>query len=81
MTGSTCLRYADGGNVPQLLGFVNEAVKANETILLSRESIVDEFNMKYFVTPECAQNNTCPYGLMNYFQVFPAFMIYPKNAF
>lgn len=43
MTGSTCVRYADGVS-PYL---VNGSI----------------------IEPDCAMNNTCRYGLMNYFQV------------
>ncbi|EJD74990.1 hypothetical protein LOAG_17781 [Loa loa] len=43
-TGSTCVRYADGYQLPYII------------------------NNSYFI-PDCAHNNTCPYGLMNYFQV------------
>ncbi|EPB72965.1 amino acid permease [Ancylostoma ceylanicum] len=44
MTGSTCVRDADGLSAPM-------------------------WNNSIFVPPDCAANKTCPYGLMNYYQV------------
>uniref|UniRef100_A0A1I7XVJ4 Solute carrier family 12 member 3 n=1 Tax=Heterorhabditis bacteriophora TaxID=37862 RepID=A0A1I7XVJ4_HETBA len=44
MTGSTCVRDADGLNFPL-------------------------WNGSTLISPQCAVNSTCPYGLMNYFQV------------
>lgn len=44
MTGSTCIRDADGIFAPVI-------VNGNH------------------IKPACAVNSTCPYGLMNYFQV------------
>ncbi|VDN02395.1 unnamed protein product [Thelazia callipaeda] len=50
-TGSTCVRYADGYQVPYIT------------------------DGSYFV-PDCAVNNTCPYGLMSYFQVMESESFY-----
>uniref|UniRef100_A0A0M3IU96 AA_permease domain-containing protein n=2 Tax=Ascaris lumbricoides TaxID=6252 RepID=A0A0M3IU96_ASCLU len=47
MTGSTCVRDADGIIAPMVI------------------------NGSY-VTPDCVFNSSCPYGLMNYFQVMEA---------
>uniref|UniRef100_A0A7I4YS88 AA_permease domain-containing protein n=1 Tax=Haemonchus contortus TaxID=6289 RepID=A0A7I4YS88_HAECO len=44
MTGSTCVRDADGLSPPMWNGTI-------------------------FKPPDCAANATCPYGLMNYFQI------------
>ncbi|EYC27812.1 hypothetical protein Y032_0008g197 [Ancylostoma ceylanicum] len=44
MTGSTCVRDADGLSAPM-------------------------WNNSIFVPPDCAANKTCPYGLMNYYQI------------
>ncbi|VDK47182.1 unnamed protein product [Cylicostephanus goldi] len=44
MTGTTCVRDADGISPPM-------------------------FNGTTFIPPECAANHTCPYGLMNYYQI------------
>uniref|UniRef100_A0A914D3X6 Amino acid permease/ SLC12A domain-containing protein n=1 Tax=Acrobeloides nanus TaxID=290746 RepID=A0A914D3X6_9BILA len=50
MTGSTCVRDADGINFPML---------ANSSTS----------TFTFYSVPDCAANSSCPYGLMNYFQV------------
>uniref|UniRef100_A0AC35TMV5 AA_permease domain-containing protein n=1 Tax=Rhabditophanes sp. KR3021 TaxID=114890 RepID=A0AC35TMV5_9BILA len=49
-TGSTCLREADGINVPLYQQNASSGITG-------------------YIQPECAANGTCPYGLMNYFQI------------
>ncbi|TKR87167.1 hypothetical protein L596_011614 [Steinernema carpocapsae] len=56
MTGSTTLRDADGANIPVLLSALNSS---NDPTGFGN----------YYVQPSCVANDTCPYGLMNYFQV------------
>ncbi|KAK0411802.1 hypothetical protein QR680_005854 [Steinernema hermaphroditum] len=56
MTGSTAVRDADGVNLPTLLSSLNAS------------SLSGSFGT-YYVQPACVANNTCTYGLMNYFQV------------
>lgn len=50
MTGSSCVRDADGINFPML---------ANSSTS----------TFTFYSVPDCAANSSCPYGLMNYFQV------------
>uniref|UniRef100_A0A914E877 Uncharacterized protein n=1 Tax=Acrobeloides nanus TaxID=290746 RepID=A0A914E877_9BILA len=64
-TGFTCLRDADGDNIPQLL---------NDTLTYSgiSEIVTEHYTpnpIQEYVVPDCAFNGTCPYGLMNFFQV------------
>ncbi|KAE9548555.1 hypothetical protein FO519_008237 [Halicephalobus sp. NKZ332] len=49
-TGSTCLRDADGFNVP-VINYNSSSIFEN------------------YLKPDCTINETCKYGLMNYFQV------------
>lgn len=62
-TGSTSLRDADGLNLPTLMGgFWNTSIDN----LPPLESTA-VFGSYY--APTCSINRTCPYGLLNYFQI------------
>ncbi|KAI6225165.1 Amino acid permease-associated region domain containing protein [Aphelenchoides fujianensis] len=63
VTGSTCLRDADGLHLPTLLTEV-----WNTTVDASPPSVPSTPFAAYW-QPHCVNNGTCPYGLMNYFQV------------
>lgn len=89
MTGSTSVRYADGINFPELISSTNDAQGLTNNFTANSSS--DSFNNKAFLgasetygsdwiflsykAPLCSVNNSCPYGLMNYFQVFFIFFI------
>ncbi|KAI6213008.1 hypothetical protein M3Y94_00098100 [Aphelenchoides besseyi] len=62
-TGSTCLRDADGIHLPTLLTQL-----WNTTVDSTPPNIPKALFASYY-EPACAANNTCPYGLLNYFQV------------
>lgn len=84
-TGSTTLRNADGINLPQLLiasntsELLSDAITSLSSIstnfITDTPALVEDVssnmlsNMQYYVKPECAFNDTCKYGLLNYFQV------------
>uniref|UniRef100_A0AC34QDX9 Uncharacterized protein n=1 Tax=Panagrolaimus sp. JU765 TaxID=591449 RepID=A0AC34QDX9_9BILA len=53
VTGSTCVRDADGINYPM--------IDPNSTSIFGS-----------YIAPECVANETCKYGLMNFFQVMEA---------
>uniref|UniRef100_A0A915CQI4 Solute carrier family 12 member 9 n=1 Tax=Ditylenchus dipsaci TaxID=166011 RepID=A0A915CQI4_9BILA len=77
-TGSTCVRDADGLHFPQLLTdtiyHLNSSASSNSTFSIDEVSTVEppllpSWSFKSYQDPECLANNTCPFGLMNYFQV------------
>ncbi|CAD5223563.1 unnamed protein product [Bursaphelenchus okinawaensis] len=63
-TGATVVRDADGVHVPVLLTAV-----ANQTLAQENGLFAPKRPMAAYFEPQCAQNSTCPYGLMNYFQI------------
>lgn len=62
ITGSTCVRYADGVNFPELISSFNPISNVNEPYK-------NDWIFISYKSPPCSVNNSCPYGLMNYFQV------------
>uniref|UniRef100_A0A1I7RP02 Solute carrier family 12 member 3 n=1 Tax=Bursaphelenchus xylophilus TaxID=6326 RepID=A0A1I7RP02_BURXY len=63
-TGATVVRDADGVHVPVLLTAV-----ANQTLAQENGLFAPKRPWAAYFEPQCAQNSTCPYGLMNYFQI------------
>lgn len=61
-TGSLCVRDADGIHLPTLLSAWNSTGTTSY-------GLPNPQPMASYVMPDCAQNGTCPYGLVNYFQV------------
>lgn len=62
-TGATCLRDSDGIHFPTLLtGYWNSSIDG-------LSPIEPASSLASYYAPACSANETCPYGLMNYFQV------------
>ncbi|VDM65821.1 unnamed protein product [Strongylus vulgaris] len=67
MTGSTCVRYAEhSGRLAFVCGH-SCLIDPNSTDADGISPPI--WNGTNFIPPECAVNQTCPYGLMNYFQI------------
>ncbi|KAI1714915.1 solute carrier family 12 domain-containing protein [Ditylenchus destructor] len=67
MTGSTCVRDADGIYIPMLLSQLNATGIVPEIKPVVDESVGSVFT--FYAKPACVGNASCPYGLMNYFQI------------
>lgn len=70
VSGGMSVRDADGVNFPQLLNDTVEYIVPADVVPAAVEGFSTvPVAFQSYVTPTCAYNNTCPFGIMNYFQV------------